>query len=56
MCSVGCPRFIYTILTNIIIVMRNIGFATSPDRTTVTPENHGATIDKMDHELPTICS
>ena len=42
------------LLTNIIRVIRNIEFVTSPDSTTITPENLGATIEKMDHEFPTI--
>ena len=43
-------------LTNIIIVMLKVGFNTSPYRTTSTPENLGATIEKMAHDIPTICS
>ena len=35
--------------TNIIIVMQNIGFASSADSTISTPENLGATIEKTDH-------
>ena len=36
-------------LKNIIRVVQNIGFPTSPDRTKITPENIGVTIEKMDH-------
>ena len=43
-------------LTNIIKVMRNMEFTTSPDSTATTPENLGTNIEKLDHELPTICS
>ena len=43
-------------MTNIIIVMQKIRFSTSPESTTITLENIGATIDQMYHELPTICS
>ena len=43
-------------LTKIIIVMQIIESTTSPDNTAITSENIGAPIDKMDHELPTICS
>ena len=38
-------------LTNIIRVMRNNEFTTSPDRTTITPDNIGETIEKMDTTL-----
>ena len=38
-----------------IRVMQNIGFTTSPNSTTSTPENLGETIDQMTHWLPTIC-
>ena len=31
--------------------MRNIGLATSPYITKITPENRGGTIEKMDHEF-----
>ena len=41
-------------LTNIIRVMQNIGFTTSPEITTSAPENIGATIGKMAHGFPTI--
>ena len=41
-------------LTNIIRVIRNIGFTTSPERTIISPKKIGATIEKMDHELPNI--
>ena len=43
-------------LTNIINVMRNIGLTKAPERTTSTPENIGATIEKMAHDLHTIWS
>ena len=43
-------------LTKIIREMLNIEFTTSPERTTITPENIGAIIEKMYHKLPTICS
>ena len=41
------------LLTNIIILMPNIELTTSPERTTITPENLGATIDKwlMSYQL-----
>ena len=42
-------------LTNIIRMIRNIRFTTSTECTTITLEN-GANIEKMTHELPTICS
>ena len=42
-------------LTKIIRGMQNIEFATSIDIPTITPENIGATIEKMAHEFPTIC-
>ena len=48
--SIGKP------LTKITRVMQSIGLTTSPDSNTITPENIGETIDKMAHELPTICS
>ena len=35
--------------------MQSIGFTTSPDSTTITSEKLGATIDKMAHELLTVC-
>ena len=43
-------------MTKIIRVMKNIEFTTSPESTTTTPLNIGATIEKMAHELPTIGS
>ena len=43
-------------LKKIIIEMLKIGFTTSPDITTITPEKIGATIEQMFHEFPTICS
>ena len=49
-------EYLGKILTKIIRVMQNIELTTSPDRTTITPEKIGATIYKMDHKLPTICS
>ena len=42
--------------TKIIGVMQNIGLTTLPDKTTITPEKLGETIDQMDHYLLTICS
>ena len=39
----------------IIRMMQNIEFTSSPDKTTNTPEKLGATIEKMAHDLPTIC-
>ena len=48
-------EYLGKLLTNIIRVMQNIKFTISPDRTTVTPENIGENIEKMAHELPTIC-
>ena len=42
--------------TKIIIVMRNIGFTTSPEITTITLDNIGETIEKIAHEFPNICS
>ena len=47
-------KYLGTPLKNIIRVIQNIGFTTSLDRTTISPENLGATIDKASHELPTI--
>ena len=49
-------EFLGKTLTKIIRVMQNIVFTTSPDVTTITQENIGATIDQVDHEFPTICS
>ena len=43
-------------LTKIIRVMKNIEFATSPARTTTTPENISENIEQMDNEVPTIYS
>ena len=43
-------------LTKIIIVMKIIVLATSPDRTTITLEKIGSTIDHMDHEFPNMFS
>ena len=43
-------------LANIIIMMRNIGFTTSPDRTTIKPESIRETIEQMEYYLPTIFS
>ena len=43
-------------LTKIIIVMQNIEFTPSPDSTIITSENIEATIEKRDHEVPTIRS
>ena len=43
-------------LTKIIRVMRNIGFTTSADSTTIAPGKLGATIEKNSHDLPTIWS
>ena len=43
-------------LTKIIIVIQKIWFTTSPDRTTITPEKIGSTIEKMVHGLPIIWS
>ena len=43
-------------MTSIIRVMQNIEFTTSPDSTTITPENIGETIDQMARESPIICS
>ena len=43
-------------VTKIIKVMQNIGFTTSPDRTTITQENLGASIEQMAHEFQNICS
>ena len=34
--------------------MRKIGLTTSPDRTASTPENIGATIEEMAHDISTI--
>ena len=34
--------------------MKNIVFTTSPDQTTITPKNIGATIEQMAHDLPNI--
>ena len=48
-------EFLGKTLTNIIRVMRNVEFTTSPDSTTITPENIGATIEKMARWFPTIC-
>ena len=42
--------------TNIIKVIQNIGCTTSPDRTKITPEKTGVTIEKMAHGFLTICS
>ena len=36
-------------------VMPNIGFTASPDSTKITPDNIGKTIDKLNHDFPTIC-
>ena len=52
----SCHKSIGRTLTKIIRMTQNIGFTASPERTTITPENIGDTIEKMDHELPTICS
>ena len=43
-------------LTKIIIVMKIIVLSTSPDRTTITLEKIGSTIDHMDHEFPNMFS
>ena len=43
-------------LTNIIRVIKNIGFTTLPDSTTIAPEKLGETIEQMSHEFPTICA
>ena len=39
-------------MTNIIRVIKNIGFTTSPYVTTISPKNLWATVEKMSHELP----
>ena len=43
-------------LKNFIRVIQNIGFTISLKISIITPEKIGATIDKMSHELPIICS
>ena len=49
-------KYLVKPLTNIIIVMQNIGFTTSSDRTKITPEKLGERSDKMSHDPPTIWS
>ena len=39
---------------NMIRVMQNIEFTTSPDSTTISPEKLGSAIGKIAHEFPTI--
>ena len=53
--NLSCEYLVKTLI-NIIRVMQNIGFTTSPESTIITLEKLGGTVEKRAHEFSTIGS